>query len=248
MVKILFVIPTYNEANNIGRLINKLTSIASNQGHLHYILVVDDNSPDGTYKLVEDLRKNDRRIFLLRRMEKLGLGSAYMEGFDWALKNIPFEILIQMDADFSHSPKEVLRIADPIMNGFDVSIASRYIKYGGSKNWPFHRKLISKSANFLARNLLKIHVKDITSGFRAMNKKAVSGLLDYHVNSRGYSFQFESLLIYEYLGLKIKEVPFIFERRAAGKAKLSILEILQFVLSLIKLSIYGPKLKNIDNH
>jgi dolichol-phosphate mannosyltransferase len=213
------------------------------QGYTFSILVVDDNSPDGTFKVVERLKKKDNRIFLLRRKAKLGLGSAYMEGFRLAIRNLSFDILIQMDADFSHSPEDTIRLVAPIMNGADVAIASRYIEEGGSQNWSFHRRLISRTANFLASRLLNIHVNDITSGFRAMNRKAVSELLNYQVSSKGYSFQVESLAIYENVGLNIIEVPFIFRNRLSGKAKLSFLEILQFVGALLSLSICGLRLK-----
>lgn len=241
MERILIIIPTYNEISNIERLISELSSAMEIEGYTYSILVVDDNSPDGTFKVVERLKKENKRIYLLKRKGKLGLGSAYMEGFEWANQNISFDILIQMDADFSHSPEDTVRLVKPIVQGSDVAIASRYIEEGGSKNWSLHRRFISRTANFLAGRFLNIHVKDITSGFRAMNRKVVTELLNYEVSSKGYSFQVEALAIFESLGFKIIEVPFIFKKRLSGKAKLSFLEVIQFVSTLLSLSIRGFK-------
>jgi dolichol-phosphate mannosyltransferase len=207
------------------------------------VLIVDDNSPDGTAHAVEEIRKSDERVHLLKRPGKMGLGSAYVDGFNWALSNLSFDILVQMDADFSHPPQDAVRLIAAIEEGSDVALASRYVEGGGSSHWPWHRRLISKSANFLAQLLLGISVRDMTGGFRAMKKQAVDGLMSYNLNSKGYSYQVECLVIFEKLGLKIVEVPFTFESRRAGKAKLSLHEILQFAGSLIRMSILGVSQK-----
>ncbi len=241
MTSVLVVIPTYNEVDNISRLIESIRQVLTDSGYAYRILIVDDNSPDGTAETVEEIGGDDERVHLLRRPGKLGLGSAYVDGFTWALSNLPFDFLVQMDADFSHPPSDLVRLVEAVVEGSDVVVASRYVKDGGSSNWPLHRRLISKVANFLAHTLLGIGVSDITSGFKAMNRHAVQELLKYRVNSRGYSYQVESLAIFEDIGLKIIEVPFVFETRIAGEAKLSLGEIFRFAGFLVKLSLSGVK-------
>lgn len=206
---------------------------------------MDDNSPDGTAKAVEKIQGSDKQVHLLKRPGKMGLGSAYVDSFTWALSDLRFDILVQMDADFSHPPPDIVRLVTAIEEGSDVALASRYVKGGGSSRWPWHRRLISKGANILAHLMLGISVRDMTTGFRAMNRRAVEGLLSYKLNSRGYSYQVECLAIFGKLGLKIVEVPFTFESRRAGKAKLSIREVLRFAGSIIQMSLKGVARKEV---
>ena len=185
----MVVIPTYNELNNITKLIPEIRRILTDSGRGYHILIVDDNSPDGTAKVVEEIQRIDKQVHLLKRPGKMGLGSAYVEGFTWALSNLRFDALVQMDADFSHPPQDIVRLVAAVEEGSDVALASRYVEGGGSSRWPWHRRLISKGANFLAHLLLGISVRDMTTGFRAMNRRAVEGLMSYSLNSRGYSYQ-----------------------------------------------------------
>ncbi len=247
IVSILVVIPTYNEVENIVRIIPSIREVLVKNNISYQILVVDDNSPDGTAGKVENMKKEDDQIYLLKRPGKLGLGSAYIDGFTLALSNLSFDIMVQMDADFSHQPTDIVKLVDAVQNNVDVAVASRYIESGRSNKWPWHRKLISRVANFLSHIMLGINVKDITSGFRAINRKAVQELLKYKINSRGYSYQVESLAIYQDIGLSIMEVPYVFEARLSGKAKLSIWEIFRFAVFLVKLSLSGvnPKTSKI---
>ena len=224
---------------NIVRIIPSIREVLVENGFSYQILIVDDNSPDGTSLEVENMQKGDEHLYLLKRPGKLGLGSAYIDGFTWALSNLSFDIIVQMDADFSHQPSDILKLVGTIQKDADVAVASRYIESGSSNKWPWHRKLISRVANFLSHIMLGINVKDITSGFRAIRKKAVQELLKYHMNSRGYSYQVESLAIYKDLDLSIIEVPYVFEARLSGKAKLSIWEIFRFAGFLVKLSLSG---------
>ena len=242
----MVVIPTYNELNNITKLIPEIRRILTDRGYGYQILIVDDNSPDGTAKAVEEIQRSDKRVHLLKRPGKMGLGSAYVEGFTWALSNLRFDALVQMDADFSHPPQDIVRLVAAVEDGSDVALASRYVEGGGSSRWPWHRRLISKGANFLAHLLLGISVRDITGGFRAMNRRAVEGLMSYSLNSRGYSYQVECLVVFEKLGLKIVEVPFTFESRRAGKAKLSIREVFRFAGSIIRMSLKGVARKDVQ--
>jgi dolichol-phosphate mannosyltransferase len=243
ITSILVIIPTYNEVENIVRIIPSIREVLIKNNISYQILVVDDNSPDGTAGEVENMKKEDDQIYLLKRPGKLGLGSAYIDGFTWALSHLPFDIIVQMDADFSHQPSDIVKLVRAIQKNADVAVASRYIESGSSNMWPWHRKLISKIANFLSHIMLGINVKDITSGFRAIRRKTVQELLKYQVNASGYFYQVESLAIYKALDLSIIEVPYVFEARLSGKAKLSIWEIFRFAGFLIKLSLSGVNLK-----
>ena len=245
MKSVLIVTPTFNEVYNIAKLISSVREVLIEGQYSYNILIIDDNSPDGTASVVEKMEQEDKQIHILKRPGKLGLGSAYIDGFNWALSNLSFDIVVQMDADFSHRPSDILHLVEAIEKGSDVAVASRYIESGGSKKWPWHRKLISRGANLLSHIVLGINVKDMTSGFRAMNKKTIQELLKYRMNSRGYSYQVESLVIYEDIHLSITEVPYIFEARLSGKAKLSVWEIFRFAFFLVKLSFSGVSRKDI---
>lgn len=243
MTSVLVVIPTYNEVENIVKIIPDISKVLTNNNISYQILVVDDNSPDGTAIEYEKMKKQNSSLHLLKRSGKLGLGTAYIDGFTWALSNLSFDIIVQMDADFSHQPSDIIKLVNAINDNSDIAIASRYIESGGSNKWPWHRRMISKTANFLSHIMLGINVKDITSGFRAINRNAIKELLNYKMNSHGYSYQVESLAIYEDLHFSITEVPYVFEARLSGKAKLSIWEIIRFAGFLIKLSLSGVSKK-----
>jgi len=209
----LVVIPTYNEIDNIKDFINQIIKINVD------ILIVDDNSPDGTGDLVQKLSENSSQVNLLKRSGKLGLGSAYREGFKWGL-NEGYKYLIEMDADFSHSFSDLNNILQNSKN-FDVVIGSRYIPGGGSNGWDFKRKLLSSYANKLSKVLLRSKINDMTSGFRSYSSEALNEINYFSTKSDGYSFQIEMTIRSIEKKLSIKEVPIIFTERSLGNSKMS---------------------------
>ena len=241
-MNVSIIIPTYNEKENIVILTNKLTEIFKNSVHDLKIIVVDDNSPDGTSSVVKKLDLFEQTIFLITRPEKLGLGSAYQAGYDWC-KNNNSECIIQMDSDLSHPPEITMNLVDSIGEGYDVAIASRYVDKGGVSSWPIHRKIISFIANMLVRVFLGSKLHDNTTGYRAFNSDTIELLIKYDVKSNGFSYLIESIYLFHKKKLKIKEIPFIFQERSIGKTKLSSFEILRFLLSIFHLLIYGIKEK-----
>jgi len=209
----LVVIPTYNEIDNIEDFVNQIIKINVD------ILIVDDNSPDGTGDLVQKLSENLSQVNLLKRSGKLGLGSAYRDGFKWGL-NEGYKYLIEMDADFSHSFSDLNNILQNSKN-FDVVIGSRYIPGGGSNGWDFKRKLLSSYANKLSKVLLKSKINDMTSGFRSYSSEALNEINYFSTKSDGYSFQIEMTIRSIEKKLSIKEVPIIFTERSLGNSKMS---------------------------
>lgn len=209
----LVVIPTYNEIDNIKDFVNQIIKINVD------ILIVDDNSPDGTGDLVQKLSENLSQVNLLKRSGKLGLGSAYRDGFKWGL-NEGYKYLIEMDADFSHSFSDLNNILQNSKN-FDVVIGSRYIPGGGSNGWDFKRKLLSSYANKLSKVLLRSKINDMTSGFRSYSSEALNEINYFSTKSDGYSFQIEMTIRSIEKKLSIKEVPIIFTERSLGNSKMS---------------------------
>ena len=209
----LVVIPTYNEIDNIEDFVNQIIKINVD------ILIVDDNSPDGTGDLVQKLSENLSQVNLLKRSGKLGLGSAYRDGFKWGLTE-GYKYLIEMDADFSHSFSDLNNILQNSKN-FDVVIGSRYIPGGGSNGWDFKRKLLSSYANKLSKVLLRSKINDMTSGFRSYSSEALNEINYFSTKSDGYSFQIEMTIRSIEKKLSIKEVPIIFTERSLGNSKMS---------------------------
>ena len=209
----LVVIPTYNEIDNIEDFFNQIIKFNVD------ILIVDDNSPDGTGDLVQKLSENLSQVNLLKRSGKLGLGSAYRDGFKWGL-NEGYKYLVEMDADFSHSFSDLNNILQNSKN-FDVVIGSRYIPGGGSNGWDFKRKLLSSYANKLSKVLLRSKINDMTSGFRSYSSEALNEINYFSTKSDGYSFQIEMTIRSIEKKLSIKEVPIIFTERSLGNSKMS---------------------------
>ena len=209
----LVVIPTYNEIDNIEDFVNQIIKINVD------ILIVDDNSPDGTGDLVQKLSENLSQVNLLKRSGKLGLGSAYRDGFKWGL-NEGYKYLVEMDADFSHSFSDLNNILQNSKN-FDVVIGSRYVPGGGSSGWDFKRKLLSSYANKLSKVLLRSKINDMTSGFRSYSSEALNEINYFSTKSDGYSFQIEMTIRSIEKKLSIKEVPIIFTERSLGNSKMS---------------------------
>lgn len=237
MPESLIIIPTYNESENIRGLIRQILDL--NKG-LH-ILVVDDNSPDSTGKIVEALAKDDSHIKVIHRPKKMGLGSAHIEGFKFAMRE-GFKNILTMDADFSHNPRyipELIRAVEE--KGADVAIGSRYVEGGETVNWGKFRKFISFSANFMAKYIGGLKSLDSTGGFRCYRCEVFTKIDLGHLRSNGYSFLMEILFICQRLGFKIKEVPIIFEDRRIGISKISRTEACKAIITLIRLFILRLK-------
>lgn len=216
-MKALIIIPTYNESENIKEMLKTVYEVKED---IH-ILIVDDNSPDKTYEIVEDLMniRYKGKLFLIKRAGKLGLGSAYIEGFKWALKR-GYDYIFEMDADFSHNPKYIPNFLEELKK-YDLVLGSRYVKGGGVKNWGMLRKIISRGGSLYSRIILSLPINDLTGGYKAFRKEVLAGIDLDQVKSNGYSFQIE-LTYRAYLkGFSIKEIPIVFEDRTLGKSKMS---------------------------
>jgi dolichol-phosphate mannosyltransferase len=233
----IVVIPTYNEALNIERL---LTLILSQAARLD-VLVVDDNSPDGTGDMVQAMAARDGRIHLLRRAGKLGLGTAYIAGFQYAL-SLGYQYIIQMDADFSHSPSYLPQMLRYVERGYDVAIGSRNVPGGSTENWPFYRTFISKGGSFYVRMVLGMSVRDCTGGFKCFRAAALQKIDLSRITANGYAFQVEMNYRAHQAGLRMKEFPIHFVDRVFGQSKMSTKIIREAALKVIKLR-FGAKTK-----
>lgn len=216
-MRMLVVIPTYNELENITRLLPIILGLRDDLE----ILVVDDNSPDGTGNYVEKMSEENNRIHVLKRAGKMGLGSAYIEGFKWALKQNPeFDYVFQMDADFSHEPEKLLEFIEKLRD-YDVVIGSRYLNGVSVVNWPIKRLILSYFANWYARTLSGIKIRDCTGGFKGFKRIVLERIPFEYITSDGYAFQIEMNYFAQKLGFKMTEIPIIFVDRHAGTSKLS---------------------------
>jgi dolichol-phosphate mannosyltransferase len=216
-MQITIVLPTYNEVHNISKLASALFALPIDIS----LLVVDDNSPDGTGEMADALKSEyPGKVSVIHRAGKLGLGTAYLEGFKYAL-NSGATAIAQMDADFSHPPEKLIEMAETLQT-CDMVIGSRYVP-GGSldENWPIWRKGLSRFGNFYARKILGLSVRDTTGGFRLWRRETLLGMPLDRVRSNGYAFQVETLYMAACLGIKIKEVPIYFADRQWGESKMS---------------------------
>ena len=213
----LVIIPTYKEKENIEPLIIKIFSL----GIPFDILIIDDNSPDGTGSLVKSIQTEFKNLHLIERPGKMGLGTAYVTGFQWALKN-GFDFIFEMDADFSHNPDDLIRLSKACNeDGADVAIGSRYISGVNVVNWPLSRVLMSYFASIYVRFITRMKVKDTTAGFVCYRKEVLQNIHPEHIKSKGYGFQIEMKFIAWKLGYKIVEIPIIFTDRKLGSSKMS---------------------------
>ena len=208
----IVIFPTYNEKLNIVEIINNVLSEGFE------VLVIDDNSPDKTYELVESSFLSNKKVNLIKRKEKMGLGSAYREGFAWAIKK-NYDYIIEMDADFSHKIQDLVRL-NKSKDKNKLIIGSRYVPNGEIVGWDFKRKLLSKYANKFAKFITKSSVNDLTSGFRIYSRNILENIDFSSTKSNGYAFQIEMTLIVATQGFIIEEVPISFEERRFGKSKL----------------------------
>ncbi|MBX7095082.1 MAG: polyprenol monophosphomannose synthase [Flavobacteriales bacterium] len=214
----IVIIPTYNEKENIERILRKVFSLEKD----FHVLIVDDGSPDGTGDIVRSLMTEfPGRLFMEVRKEKSGLGTAYIHGFRWALQHA-YAYIFEMDADFSHNPDDLIRLYQACADEqFDMSVGSRYVKGGKVKNWPFTRWLMSYFASLYVRMVLWINIKDTTAGFKCYRRKVLETIDLNKIHFVGYAFQIEMKYTALLHGFKIKEVPIVFIDRVLGQSKMS---------------------------
>ncbi len=228
----IVIIPTYNEKENIKEIIHYVFSIQLN----YHILVIDDGSPDGTADIVEELMQQfPGLLFLEKRQGKLGLGTAYIHGFKWALSR-GYEYVFEMDADFSHNPDDLERLyAACKLQNADVAIGSRYVKGGAIENWPLDRKIYSKGGAIYTKIITWMPVNDPTAGFMCYSKKVLSTINFDAIKFVGYAFQVEMKFAAWKLGFKIVEVPITFKDRVFGASKMSKGILKEGILGVLKL-------------
>ena len=214
-MKGVVVVPTYNERENIEELIEKTLSTSPDID----ILIVDDNSPVGTGEIAEKIAKENPRVKVLHRPGKMGLGSAYVEGFKWALKK-GYDFIMEMDADFSHNPEDIPRFIEKIKE-YDLVIGSRYTDGVSVVNWPISRLLLSYFANIYARTVTGVPIMDLTGGFKCFRREVLESINLDTIMSDGYAFQIEMNYRAYKKGFRITEIPIIFIERRAGSSKMS---------------------------
>ncbi len=242
----LVIIPTYNEKENVENIIAAVIDLQQN----FHILIIDDGSPDGTADLVQSLfDKYPGQLFLETRIGKLGLGTAYIHGFKWALLN-GYQFIFEMDADFSHNPKDLENLYLACKNGAGVAVGSRYIKGGAVKNWPANRIALSKGASLYTRIITWMPVQDPTAGFVCYSRKFLETINLNEISFVGYAFQIEMKFAAWKLGFTIKEVPITFIDRQLGESKMNKGIVKEGILGVLKLrwismfKNYRKKVKN----
>src|SRR2546423_348894 len=227
----LVCIPTYNEASNILALIEQV-HLAAPQAD---VLVIDDSSPDGTGDLVRDRMLKDARLDVMARPGKLGLGTAYMAGFAYGLQR-GYDKVLTMDADFSHPPERVPLLFEAVTGGTHLSVGSRYVAGGAIRGWAINRRLLSRTANLIARTVLDLRTRDCTGGFRCYSLRAMQFLVTKPLRSSGYSALIELLTRCERAGLEIVELPITFSERTRGRSKISQQEIFRAMITVARLA------------
>ncbi len=232
-MKALIIIPTYNEKENVSKIIPAVLEQDKNID----VLIVDDNSPDGTSEIVQDMMSSNKRVHLLKREGKLGLGSAYIAGFKYAIQN-SYDYIFEMDADFSHNPELIPEFLREIEN-YDLIIGSRYVKGVNVVNWPFRRLLLSYIASKYVRVITGIPIKDPTSGYKCFRREVLQSIDLDRVLSDGYSFQIEINYKVWKKGFRIKEIPIIFIDRRSGQSKMSKKIVIEAVFMVWKLRFFN---------
>lgn len=215
MPRTLICMPTYNEAENIRPIIQAIHDVVPEV----HVLVIDDNSPDGTGEMADELADRDERVHVLHRTEKAGLGKAYIAGFGWALEH-DYERIVEMDADFSHQPKYLPDMISQL-DRFDVCVGSRYVAGGGTEDWGLLRKVISRGGGLYSRTILGIDVQDLTAGFVAWRAEVLESLDLSDVEASGYVFQIEMKYRAHKKGYRLVEIPIVFPDRIAGESKMT---------------------------
>jgi dolichol-phosphate mannosyltransferase len=216
MARTLILIPTYNEVDNLEQA---LAAVHHHAADVH-ILVIDDQSPDGTGELADSIADQDERIYVLHRDQKEGLGKAYLSGFSWALER-EYELIFEMDADLSHPAEAIPRMISAAENGADLVLGSRWVDGGGVVGWPLKRKILSRGGSLYARLILGASVKDFTGGFKCFKRSTLLQLPLDRISTAGYGFQIELTWRALRLGLTVVEIPITFTDRVAGLSKMS---------------------------
>jgi dolichol-phosphate mannosyltransferase len=214
--RILIVVPTYNERDNLPILVDAVFAEQRDAD----ILVVDDASPDGTGKIADDMAGRDKRVHVLHRAGKRGLGSAYVEGFKWGLAQ-GFDVFVEMDADMSHDPRYLPALIGALEDGADLAVGSRNVPEGGVEGWGIGRQFISKGGSIYSRAILGVDVHDLTTGFKAYKRSTVLAIDLDRVHSNGYAFQIETTFRALRKGLRVVEIPIVFIDRRVGQSKMS---------------------------
>ena len=230
--RVLVIIPTYNESENVTDIIHAVLR----QGDQFNVLIIDDNSPDSTADIVKEIQKSENeRVHLIQRTGKLGLGTAYIEGFKYGL-SYNYDLICEMDADFSHNPDDLPRLTAACLDGnADLAIGSRYVEGGGLKDWPWIRRILSKGASVYVKLITSMPVEDSTAGFKCYKREVLSKLQLEKIKCKGYAFQIEMKYATFLNGFQIKEVPIIFKDREKGTSKMSgkiIFEALKGVITM----------------
>lgn len=211
------VLPTYDERENLEPMAAAILEALPEAR----LLVVDDASPDGTGQLADTLAAIDPRLHVLHRPGKQGLGVAYREGFRWALDQPDVRAVVQMDADFSHDPRDLARLVTPLMGDGDLVLGARYVRGGGTVGWPLRRQLISRAGTLFARTVLLLPYHDLTGGFKAWRRELLEAIRLREANATGYGFQIETTWWAHRRGARIHEIPIVFRERAAGRSKMT---------------------------
>lgn len=234
----IVIIPTYNEKENIENIIRAVFSLEKD----FHVLVVEDNSPDGTADIVKRLIKEEfsGRLFIEERKGKLGLGTAYIHGFRWSLER-GYDYTFEMDADFSHNPKDLERLYQTCVEGADMSVGSRYVRGGKLENWPIDRILLSYGASVYVRLVTWLPVKDSTAGFVCYTKRVLKAIDFDKIRFVGYAFQIEMKFATHTLGFKIKEIPITFTDRVEGTSKMSQGIVKEAIMGVIKMKMSYSK-------
>ncbi len=235
-MKTVILIPTYNEGENIRGLIGQILELYPDMD----ILVIDDNSPDGTGRIAEQFCRQHQNVHVLHRKAKLGLAHAYQEGFAWVLQR-DYDYLVLMDGDLSHHPRYISEMLKRIQNGADVVIGSRYARGGKAEAWALWRFLISRMGNIYSRFVLGSDIQDLTSGFRCLRKEALQGIDFFKMQSNGYVFQIEMTFLLVRNGFRLEEYPITFFGRRKGRSKLSLRLFTEALCLVLKLRFTGKK-------
>ncbi len=217
MSKSLVIIPTYNEKENITHMLKTIYSL----NHVFHVLIIDDNSPDGTGDIVKsEMKEYPDKLFIIERNGKLGLGTAYITGFKWAIEK-GYEYIFEMDADFSHNPKDLLRLYECCSDGADLAIGSRYKSGVNVVNWPIGRVIMSYYASVYVRLVTGLPIKDTTAGFKCYRKEVLEAIDLERIRFKGYAFQIEMKFTTWKMGFRIEEIPIVFTDRKEGQSKMS---------------------------
>ena len=215
-MRVLTIIPTYNELESLPKTLGRLRAAVPESD----VLVVDDNSPDGTGQLADSIAAEDRQVHVLHRKGKEGLGAAYIAGFKWGMA-AGYDVLVEMDADGSHKPEQLPLLLTAVKEGADLAMGSRWVPGGSVVNWPLYRQAISRVGSTYARIMLGVKIKDVTGGYRAFRRSTLEALKLDEVESVGYGFQVDLAWRVAKLGLKIVECPITFVERELGASKMS---------------------------